>query len=597
MVLQPVVTSYCQPCQGQVTSVPSVSRSPRGPPRWRQVLSMAWNAPPTLKSAICLPPASTHVPVPGGTSATAATFTKFAMRRLLARAPGTGQAARAFSDAVRVVEERLASSMRPRSPAQRGAELARQQLDGAARAAGLLLAPLALGLEAAVADQEPPRLYRLPDGVRVEGVSTAGADRLQHAGHHAQEGAQRHAGLDAVLAAHPGAREDGRDLLEVVQEEALRRVAEAVRLPAAEGVERGEDALQLLGKRRLCYPPVPDTEELDLAVERRVRVLVERADDVVARGELLVGVEAPPGQADQVRRVQLRVLGVDGDEQLHHLVRRQAVEDHRRYLHVLGLPGGDQLVERQQAVLAVEGAQHALLGGDLEHAEHAVRAGGGELEAPVRDQQDGARDGGQVPGLGALRVVVDQLGDLLLDDRALVGFGARRRALLEQLPVDARGLLRLALRPRRRVRADVVGEHLEAHQPVDVTRAQDGLVEEDAELVEPDGRDGDHAVRLLSTTSAAGTPAAAHPRRAPRRRWPPACRPAARGGARPPRTPARRWSGACPPAGSPPSGDPGRRQDAPAAPSPPRRAPRSGARAARARSPAGRRRSCWATPG
>src|SRR5438874_2896856 len=156
----------------------------------------------------------------------------------------------------------------PRSPAQRGAQLARQQLDRAARAAGLLLAPLALGLEAAVADQEPPRFDRLPDGVRVERVAAAVADGLQHVGHHAQEGAQRHAGLDAVLAAHPGAREDSRDLLEVVQEEALRRVAEAVRLPPAEGVERGEDALQLLGERRLCDPPVSDTEELDLAVER-----------------------------------------------------------------------------------------------------------------------------------------------------------------------------------------------------------------------------------------------------------------------------------------------------------------------------------------
>src|SRR5438128_186977 len=454
MVLQPVVTSYCQPCHGQVTIAPSSSPSPSGPPRWRQVLSIAWNAPPTLKSAICLPPASTHFPVPGGTSPTAATFMKFAMRRLLARAPGTGQGATGPQGAGR------------RAAVTRGAQLARQQLDRATRAAGLLLPPLALGLEAAVADQEPPRLDRLPDRVRVERIATAVADGLQHVGHHAQEGAQRHAGLDAVLAAHPGAREDGRDLLEVVQEEALRRVAEAIRLPPAEGVERGEDALQLLGERRLRYPPVPDTEELDLAVERRVRVLVERADDVVARGELLVGVEAPPGQADQVRRVQLRVLGVDGDEQLHHLVRRQAVEDYRRYLHVLGLPGCDQLVERQQAVLAVEGAQHALLGGDLEHAEHAVRAGGRELEAPVRDQQDGARDGGQVPGLGALRVVSDQLGDLLLDDRALVGFGARRDALLEQLPVHARGLLLLALRTRRRVRAAVVGEHLEAHHPV-----------------------------------------------------------------------------------------------------------------------------------
>src|SRR2546425_1002678 len=232
MVLQPVVTSYCQPCHGQVTIAPSSSPSPSGPPRWRQVLSIAWNAPPTLKSAICLPPASTHFPVPGGTSPTAATLTKFAMRRLLARAPGTGQ------------------------------------------------------------DASDGRDGR--DGRRAQPRSAARSSRASS--------------------------------------------STAPRAPPAEGVERGEDALQLLGERRLRYPPVPDTEELDLAVERRVRVLVERADDVVARGELLVGVEAPPGQADQVRRVQLRVLGVDGDEQLHHLVRRQAGEDHRRYLHVLRLP-------------------------------------------------------------------------------------------------------------------------------------------------------------------------------------------------------------------------------------------------------------------
>src|SRR5204863_5789760 len=69
--------------------MPSSSPSPSGPPRWRQVLSIAWNVPPTLKIAICLPPASTHFPVPGGTSPTAATRTKFAMARLLARAPGS----------------------------------------------------------------------------------------------------------------------------------------------------------------------------------------------------------------------------------------------------------------------------------------------------------------------------------------------------------------------------------------------------------------------------------------------------------------------------------------------------------------------------
>src|SRR5213593_1491332 len=139
MVLQPVVTSYCQPCHGQVTIAPSSSPSPSGPPRWRQVLSIAWKAPPTLKSAICLPPASTHFPVPGGTSPTAATFTKFAMRRF------SGTRSRRRSRHAPGDQRDGA----PRSPAQRGAQLARQQLDRAARAAGLLLPPLALGLEAA----------------------------------------------------------------------------------------------------------------------------------------------------------------------------------------------------------------------------------------------------------------------------------------------------------------------------------------------------------------------------------------------------------------------------------------------------------------
>src|SRR3990172_1654763 len=41
LTLVPVVTSYCQPCQGQVTTVSSTSPSPRGPPRWRHVL---WSA-------------------------------------------------------------------------------------------------------------------------------------------------------------------------------------------------------------------------------------------------------------------------------------------------------------------------------------------------------------------------------------------------------------------------------------------------------------------------------------------------------------------------------------------------------------------------
>src|SRR5437899_11010106 len=90
MMLRPVVTSYCQPCQGQVTIAPSSSPSPSGPPRWIQVLSIAWKTPPTLNSAISLPFTVTHRPVPGATSPAAATFTKLAMGALSGTGPPEG---------------------------------------------------------------------------------------------------------------------------------------------------------------------------------------------------------------------------------------------------------------------------------------------------------------------------------------------------------------------------------------------------------------------------------------------------------------------------------------------------------------------------
>src|SRR5271155_1915505 len=72
--------SYSQPCHGQVIVVPSSSPSASGPPRCLQALSIAKNLPPALNSAICLPPASTSLPLPSGTSATFATLTKLAIR-------------------------------------------------------------------------------------------------------------------------------------------------------------------------------------------------------------------------------------------------------------------------------------------------------------------------------------------------------------------------------------------------------------------------------------------------------------------------------------------------------------------------------------
>src|SRR5262249_11434976 len=80
----------------------------------------------------------------------------------------------------------------------------------------------------------------------------------------------------------------------------------------------------------------------------------------------------------------------------------------------------------------------------------------------------------------------------------LVGFRALGDAPLEQLPVDP-GRLRLAplsaLALRRRGRpATVVGQHLEAHPPGDVTRPQDRLVARGPELPQPHRRGRDPAI-------------------------------------------------------------------------------------------------------
>src|SRR6185295_20099298 len=60
---------------GQVTMDPSRSPSPSGPPRWIQVLSIAWNAPSTLKTARVLPLTSATIPWPGCTSVVPVTRT------------------------------------------------------------------------------------------------------------------------------------------------------------------------------------------------------------------------------------------------------------------------------------------------------------------------------------------------------------------------------------------------------------------------------------------------------------------------------------------------------------------------------------------
>src|SRR5262249_4044408 len=75
----PVLTLNCAPCQGQVTTSPANSPSPNGPPRWVQVLSMAWKVPATLNRAMLRPSASTTLPVPGASPFVSVTFTSLDM--------------------------------------------------------------------------------------------------------------------------------------------------------------------------------------------------------------------------------------------------------------------------------------------------------------------------------------------------------------------------------------------------------------------------------------------------------------------------------------------------------------------------------------
>ena len=63
--------------------------------------------------------------------------------------------------------------------------------------------------------------------------------------------------------------------------------------PLRPGAERlgGEQLLQLLRERRLRDAAAADAEQLDLAVERRVLAIVQRADDVVRGGKALVAIQ------------------------------------------------------------------------------------------------------------------------------------------------------------------------------------------------------------------------------------------------------------------------------------------------------------------
>ena len=134
-----------------------------------------------------------------------------------------------------------------------------------------------------------------------------------------------------------------------------------------------EELLELLGERRLRDAAPSDAEQLDLAVQRRILALAERAHDVVRRGEVLVAVQLPTGERDQVRRVQPRVLGVDGDEHLHDVVFGQSIEDDRRHREHFIAEMFDARVQREQPVLPVNGAEDAFPLGDLENCQATAR--------------------------------------------------------------------------------------------------------------------------------------------------------------------------------------------------------------------------------
>src|SRR5436309_1557304 len=351
----------------------------------------------------------------------------------------------------------------PRILSERFAQLAREDLDRPARAAGELQLPLALGLEPPVAEPLAPGLDRLADRVEVERVPPELACAGHDVGRGADERPERRARLDRVLPAGPRGRERGRERLDVVQEESLRALADLLDLAAAaellDGVEKIHD---LLGERRLAHAPAPGAEHLDLAVERRGVVLVERADHVVREGLVRVRVELAAGQADDVRRIQARVLGVDRDEELDDLTGVERIEEHRRHLDGHVLARLRQRVQGQETVLAVEHAQDPVLLRNLEQAEVVLAGDRGEREPPLRRDDDRAGDRGQGRRVLAFPVIGHELVDLPADDRPLIGGLALSDALLEAVPVDARPV-HPRLLGRIVGRASRVAEDLELH--------------------------------------------------------------------------------------------------------------------------------------
>jgi len=182
---------------------------------------------------------------------------------------------------------------------------------------------------------------------------------------------------------------------------------------------RREHLLQFLGERRLRHAAPAHAEQLDLVVERRVLSVVQGPHDVVRRGEVLVAIELAARQTDQMRGVQPRVLRIDGHEHLHDVIFRQAIENNRRHGELLALETVDVRVERQQPVLAVDGAQNAFALGHLEDADTRVVVGRLEGQPLVTRNDDRAGNRRQIAGLTTLLVVLHEFVDLAADDLAI----------------------------------------------------------------------------------------------------------------------------------------------------------------------------------
>ena len=68
-------------------------------------------------------------------------------------------------------------------------------------------------------------------------------------------------------------------------------------------------------------------------------------------------IELAAGERDEVRRVQTRVLRIDRHEHLHDVIVWKAIENHGRDGERLIAEMLDVGVQRQEAVLAVDGAE------------------------------------------------------------------------------------------------------------------------------------------------------------------------------------------------------------------------------------------------